>query len=97
MLLLNWKENISSIMDDLVPVQRKILYCSFKKNLVKEIKVNQFIGYVYEECAYHRDEKCLAKTIIRMTKNLICWKEHDMHILMTNKILCTVLPRHSSS
>jgi DNA topoisomerase-2 len=65
------KRSIPSIMDGLVPAQRKILYCSFKKNLVKEIKVNQFIGYISEETAYHHGEKSLAKTIIRMAQNFV--------------------------
>jgi DNA topoisomerase-2 len=65
------KRSIPSIMDGFVPAQRKILYCSFKKNLVKEIKVNKFIGYISEETAYHHGEKSLAKTIIRMAQNFV--------------------------
>ncbi|XP_045800074.1 DNA topoisomerase 2-like [Trifolium pratense] len=65
------RRNIPSIMDGLVPAQRKILYCSFKKNLVKEIKVNQFVGCVSWECAYHHDEECLAQTVIKMAQNFV--------------------------
>ncbi|KAK2398556.1 DNA topoisomerase [Trifolium repens] len=65
------KRNIPSIMDGLVPAQRKILYSSFKKNLIKEIKVNQLIGYVSEQCAYHHDEECLAKSAIKMAQNFV--------------------------
>ncbi|KAM0910671.1 hypothetical protein ACQ4PT_013993 [Festuca glaucescens] len=47
------ERSIPSMVDGLKPGQRKILFCSFKRNLVKEAKVAQFIGYVSEHSAYH--------------------------------------------
>lgn len=43
---------------------RKILYSAFKKNLVKEIKVAQFAGYVSEHSCYHHGEMSLNKAIV---------------------------------
>ena len=36
--------SIANIMDGLKPSQRKILFACFKRNLTKEIKVNQLAG-----------------------------------------------------
>lgn len=40
--------SIPSVMDGLKPSLRKILWSSFRRNLVKEIKVAQLAGYVSE-------------------------------------------------
>ena len=36
---------IPSIVDGLKPSTRKVLFCAFKKNIKKDIKVAQFVGY----------------------------------------------------
>lgn len=63
--------SIPSMIDGLKPSQRKVLYSGFKKNLVNDIKVAQFVGYVGEKTSYHHGEVSLAKTIIGMAQNFI--------------------------
>ncbi|RZB66593.1 DNA topoisomerase 2-like [Glycine soja] len=65
------QRSIPSMVDGLKPGQRKILFCSFKKKLSKEIKVGQFIGYVSEHSAYHHGEQSLASTIINMAQDFV--------------------------
>ncbi|XP_054812803.1 DNA topoisomerase 2 [Prosopis cineraria] len=65
------QRSIPSMVDGLKPGQRKILFCSFKKKLFKEIKVGQFIGYVSEHSAYHHGEQSLATTIIGMAQDFV--------------------------
>ncbi|CAL5213936.1 unnamed protein product [Lathyrus oleraceus] len=65
------QRSIPSMVDGLKPGQRKILFCSFKKKLFKEIKVGQFIGYVSEHSAYHHGEQSLASTIIGMAQDFV--------------------------
>lgn len=65
------ERSIPSMVDGLKPGQRKILFCSFKKNLVKEAKVAQFIGYVSEHSAYHHGEQSLASTILGMAQDFV--------------------------
>ncbi|KAG6557359.1 hypothetical protein Mapa_001289 [Marchantia paleacea] len=63
--------SIPSMVDGLKPGQRKILYCSFKRNFVKQAKVSQFSGYVSEHSAYHHGEASLASTIINMAQTYV--------------------------
>ncbi|KAF7085410.1 hypothetical protein CFC21_088844 [Triticum aestivum] len=65
------ERSIPSMVDGFKPGQRKILFCSFKKNLVKESKVAQFIGYVSEHSAYHHGEQSLASTIVGMAQDFV--------------------------
>ncbi|KAF7079925.1 hypothetical protein CFC21_084086 [Triticum aestivum] len=65
------ERSIPSMVDGFKPGQRKILFCSFKKNLTKESKVAQFIGYVSEHSAYHHGEQSLASTIIGMAQDFV--------------------------
>lgn len=65
------QRSIPSMVDGLKPGQRKILFCSFKKKLFKEIKVGQFIGYVSEHSCYHHGEQSLASTIIGMAQDFV--------------------------
>ncbi|AQK54494.1 DNA topoisomerase 2 [Zea mays] len=65
------QRSIPSMVDGLKPGQRKILFCSFKRNFVKEAKVAQFSGYVSEHSAYHHGEQSLAGTIIGMAQNFV--------------------------
>ena len=63
------KRSIPSVMDGLKPSTRKILYCSFKRNLTNEIKVAQLAGYVSENGAYHHGEASLHGAIVGMAQN----------------------------
>ncbi|CAI0404684.1 unnamed protein product [Linum tenue] len=65
------QRSIPSMVDGLKPGQRKILYAAFKKNLVKELKLSQFIGYVSEQSAYHHGEQSLCSTIVGMAQNFV--------------------------
>ena len=63
--------SIPSIFDGLKPSLRKVLYCSFKRNLKSEIKVAQLAGYVSEHGAYHHGEASLHGTIINLAQNYV--------------------------
>ncbi|CAM6116025.1 unnamed protein product [Calypogeia fissa] len=63
--------SIPSVVDGLKPGQRKILFCSFKRNFVKQAKVSQFAGYVSEHSAYHHGDQSLQTTIIGMAQNFV--------------------------
>jgi len=63
--------SIPSMCDGFKPVQRKIMYCSFKRNLKNEIKVAQFAGYVSEHSAYHHGEASLHGAIIAMAQDFV--------------------------
>ncbi|KAL0873030.1 hypothetical protein Bca101_022735 [Brassica carinata] len=65
------QRSIPSMVDGLKPGQRKILFCSFKRNFTKEAKVGQFSGYVSEHSAYHHGEQSLASTIIGMAQDYV--------------------------
>lgn len=62
---------IPSIVDGLKPGQRKIIYCCFKRNLKREIKVLQLSGYVAEHSAYHSGEQNLGGTIVGLAQNFV--------------------------
>jgi len=63
--------SIPNLMDGLKVSQRKILYSAFKKNLVSEIKVAQFSGYVSEHSGYHHGESSLNGAIVNMAQNFV--------------------------
>ncbi|CAG8572361.1 6312_t:CDS:10 [Acaulospora colombiana] len=63
--------SIPSVLDGLKPGQRKVLFCCFKRNLTKEIKVIQLAGYVSEHSAYHHGEASLHSTIVTMANNFV--------------------------
>ncbi|ESQ54348.1 hypothetical protein EUTSA_v10024219mg [Eutrema salsugineum] len=65
------QRSIPSMVDGLKPGQRKVLFCSFKRNFIKEAKVAQFAGYVSEHSAYHHGEQSLASTIIGMAQDYV--------------------------
>ncbi|XP_047341634.1 DNA topoisomerase 2 [Impatiens glandulifera] len=65
------QRSIPSMVDGLKPGQRKILFCAFKKNFIKEAKVAQFTGYVSEMSAYHHGETSLHSTIIGMAQDFV--------------------------
>ncbi|KAF6137493.1 hypothetical protein GIB67_031772 [Kingdonia uniflora] len=65
------QRSIPSMVDSLKPGQRKILFCSFKQNITKEVKVAQFSGYVLGHSAYYHGERNLAGTIIGMAQDFV--------------------------
>jgi len=65
------ERSIPNMMDGLKTSLRKILYAAFKRNLVKEIKVAQFAGYVSEHSGYHHGEMSLNKGIVGMAQEFV--------------------------
>ena len=65
------ERSIPNLVDGLKVSQRKIVFAAFKKNLVKEIKVAQFSGYVSEKTAYHHGEASLNAAIKGLAQNYI--------------------------
>ncbi|PRQ59875.1 putative DNA topoisomerase (ATP-hydrolyzing) [Rosa chinensis] len=76
------QRSIPSMVDGLKPGQRKILFCSFKRNFIKEAKVAQFSGYVSEHSAYHHGEESLASTIIGMAQEYV--GSNNVNLLQPN-------------
>jgi len=74
--------SIPNMMDGLKVSQRKILYSAFKKNLVNEIKVAQFSGYVSEHSGYHHGESSLNGAIVNMAQDFV--GSNNINILMPN-------------
>ena len=67
-------DNIRSIphlLDGFKPSHRKVLFGSFKKNLITDVKVAQIVGYISEQSAYHHGEMSLTNTIIGMAQNFV--------------------------
>lgn len=67
----NLERSIPSVMDGLKTSQRKILYAAFKRNLVSEIRVAQFAGYVSEHTGYHHGEASLTEAIVGMAQDFM--------------------------
>lgn len=63
--------SIPNMMDGLKISQRKILFCAFKKNITKEIKVAQLSGYISEHSHYHHGEESLGKAIVGMAQTFV--------------------------
>jgi DNA topoisomerase-2 len=74
--------SLPSICDGLKISTRKILYSSFNRNLVKEIRVAQLAGYVSENANYHHGEKSLQDAIIGMAQNYV--GSNNINLLMPN-------------
>ena len=74
--------SIPNVMDGLKISLRKILYSAFKKNLVSEIKVAQFSGYVSEHSGYHHGEASLNAAIVGMAQNFI--GSNNINLFMPN-------------
>lgn len=71
--------SIPNMIDGLKTSLRKILYCAFKRNLTKEVKVAQFSGYVSEHSAYHHGEASLNGAIVNMAQNYV--GSNNIHLL----------------
>lgn len=67
----NLERSIPSVMDGLKTSQRKILFAAFKRNLIHEIRVAQFAGYVSEHTGYHHGEASLNETITGMAQDFM--------------------------
>lgn len=63
--------SIPSVMDGFKPVQRKILYACYKRNLKDEIKVSQLQGYISEHTGYHHGEASLMQSIIGLAQDYV--------------------------
>ncbi|KAJ4485455.1 DNA topoisomerase II [Lentinula aciculospora] len=63
--------SIPSIADGLKPGQRKVIWACFKRNLKKEIKVVQLVGYVSEHAAYHHGDMSLTQTIVALAQDFV--------------------------
>ena len=76
------ERSIPNMVDGWKTSTRKILYSAFKKNLVKEIKVAQFSGYVSENSCYHHGEMSLNKAIIGMAQEFV--GSNNLNVLLPN-------------
>jgi DNA topoisomerase-2 len=76
------ERSIPNVMDGLKISLRKILFASFKKNLVNEIKVAQFSGYVSEHSCYHHGEASLNGAIVGMAQNYV--GSNNINLLVPN-------------
>ena len=65
------ERSIPNMMDGLKTSLRKVLYSSFKRKLVNEIKVAQLSGYVSEVSCYHHGEMSLNGAIVGMAQNYL--------------------------
>jgi DNA topoisomerase-2 len=74
--------SIPNIMDGLKISLRKILFATFKKNLITEIKVAQFSGYVSEHSGYHHGEASLNGAIVGMAQNFV--GSNNINLLLPN-------------
>ena len=74
--------SIPNLMDGLKISLRKILYSAFKKNLVNEIKVAQFSGYVSENSGYHHGEASLNAAIVGMAQDYV--GSNNINLLQPN-------------
>jgi DNA topoisomerase-2 len=63
--------SIPSIADGFKPSQRKVMFCSFKRNMKADVKVAQLAGYVSEHSAYHHGEVSLQGTIVGLAQNFV--------------------------
>ncbi|XP_076008405.1 DNA topoisomerase 2-alpha [Genypterus blacodes] len=65
------ERSIPCLVDGLKPGQRKVLYCCFKRNDKREVKVAQLAGSVAEMSAYHHGEASLMMTIVGLAQNFV--------------------------
>ena len=76
------ERSIPNLVDGFKTSLRKIVYSAFKKNLVREIKVAQFSGYVSEHSGYHHGEMSLNKAIVGLAQNYV--GANNINVLMPN-------------
>jgi DNA topoisomerase-2 len=61
--------NIASVLDGLKPVQRKVLFTMFDKNVVSDVKVAQIVGVIAAHTQYHHGEQSLVETVVGMAQD----------------------------
>ena len=76
------ERSIPNAMDGLKISTRKILFAAKKRNLVNEIKVAQFAGYVSEHACYHHGEASLNGAIVGLAQEYV--GSNNINILMPN-------------
>ncbi|VDC01811.1 unnamed protein product [Peniophora sp. CBMAI 1063] len=74
--------SIPSVVDGLKPGQRKVIWGCFKRNLKKEIKVAQLVGYISEHAAYHHGEQSLTMTIVNLAQDYV--GANNINLLLPN-------------
>ncbi|XP_049916374.1 DNA topoisomerase 2-alpha isoform X1 [Epinephelus moara] len=65
------ERSIPCLVDGMKPGQRKVLFCCFKRNDKREVKVAQLAGSVAEMSAYHHGEVSLMMTIVGLAQNFV--------------------------
>ena len=65
------ERSIPNICDGLKTSQRKIMFCCFKRNITKEMRVSQLSGAVSECAAYHHGEASLQGAIVGMAQDYV--------------------------
>ncbi|KAE8675459.1 Detected protein of confused Function [Hibiscus syriacus] len=85
--MLDNKRSIASVFDGFKTTQRKIIFCSFKKNLTEAIKVSEFSGYVSEHSRYRHGVQSIHGTIISMAKDFV--GSNNINLLMPSGIFGT--------
>ena len=63
--------SIPNLLDGFKVSQRKIFYCSVKKNIKHEIRVAQLAGYISETGNYHHGEASLQGAIVNMAQDYV--------------------------
>ena len=74
--------SIPSVVDGFKPVQRKVIWACFKRNLKSEIRVSQLCGYISEHAAYHHGDASLGPTIINLAQDFV--GANNVNLLMPN-------------
>ncbi|XP_035002136.1 DNA topoisomerase 2-alpha [Hippoglossus stenolepis] len=65
------ERSLPCLVDGLKPGQRKVLFCCFKRNDKREVKVAQLAGSIAEMSAYHHGEVSLMMTIVGLAQNFV--------------------------
>ena len=65
------ERSIPNLMDGNKISTRKVIFAAFKRNLVKEVKVAQFAGYISEHSCYHHGEQSLVGAVIGMAAEYV--------------------------
>lgn len=63
--------SIPSVIDGLKPGQRKVVYASLNRPVIKDTKVVELAGYVSELTAYQHGEQSLHQTIIGLAQDFV--------------------------
>ena len=76
------ERSIPNMVDGYKTSLRKIFFSAKKRNLVKEIKVAQFSGYISEHSGYHHGEMSLNKAIVGMAQEYV--GSNNINMLLPN-------------